>query len=383
MDSFLSEQIGQRASNTNRLKDLISSNKNRFESEWKNVANEKFQTGLSEYTAKLQNSVANDIANQAEITGVLSNVPTFYSLGQGTYKNILSKGGKEIFDKQAKRYIDNNKSLIDEYNVFEKKVGDVASKVTDKINNIKSVINKKAEQVLGNVDEVRGNVTDTLDDLMLGGEQNEIMESGQRLYSTGVQEVSRPTSSLELGDLTNTTRPQVNEPEPMELSEPIETGDVSNLLSTDEESAIENVNIPIDENIPDPLTTPSTEPVAVEPTVEPAAAVGGEEAAAAGVVGEEAAGAASAAGAAGGGEAATVAAAAALGPGAALLGAGFAAAAIGYSIYDLFTHHSHKPKKVFRDPTTILPAIQSSYNISKTILPSSVQTLASGGTMSF
>ena len=380
MDSFLSEQIGQRASNTNRLKDLISSNKNRFESEWKNVANEKFQTGLSEYTAKLQNSVANDIANQAEITGVLSNVPTFYSLGQGTYKNILSKGGKEIFDKQAKRYIDNNKSLIDEYNVFEKKVGDVASKVTDKINNIKSVINKKAEQVLGNVDEVRGNVTDTLDDLMLGGEQNEIMESGQRLYSTGVQEVSRPTSSLELGDLTNTTRPQVNEPEPMELSEPIETGDVSNLLSTDEESAIENVNIPIDENIPDPLTTPSTEPVAVEPTVEPAAAVGGEEAAgAAGAIGEEAV----AAGVSGS-EAATVAASAAsLGPGAALLGAGFAAAAIGYCIYDLFTHHSHKPKKVFRDPTTILPAIQSSYNISKTILPSSVQTLASGGTMSF
>ena len=380
MDSFLSEQIGQRASNTNRLKDLISSNKNRFESEWKNVANEKFQTGLSEYTAKLQNSVANDIANQAEITGVLSNVPTFYSLGQGTYKNILSKGGKEIFDKQAKRYIDNNKSLIDEYNVFEKKVGDVASKVTDKINNIKSVINKKAEQVLGNVDEVRGNVTDTLDDLMLGGEQNEIMESGQRLYSTGVQEVSRPTSSLELGDLTNTARPQVNEPEPMELSEPIETGDVSNLLSTDEQSALENVNIPIDESVPDPLTTPSTEPVAVEPTVESAAA-GGEETAAAGAIGEEA-GAIGATGVSGS-EAATVAAAASLGPGAALLGAGFAAAAIGYSIYDLFTHHSHKPKKVFRDPTTILPAIQSSYNISKTILPSSVQTLASGGTMSF
>ena len=380
MDSFLSEQIGQRASNTNRLKDLISSNKNRFESEWKNVANEKFQTGLSEYTAKLQNSVANDIANQAEITGVLSNVPTFYSLGQGTYKNILSKGGKEIFDKQAKRYIDNNKRLIDDYNVFEKKVGDVASKVTDKINNIKSVINKKAEQVLGNVDEVRGNVTDTLDDLMLGGEQNEIMESGQRLYSTGVQEVSRPTSSLELGDFTNTPRPQVNEPEPMQLSEPIETGDVSNLLSTDEQSAIENVNIPIDESVPDPLTTPSTEPVAVEPTVEPVAATSGEEAAAAGTIGEEAVGA----GISGGETGATVAAsAAALGPGAALLGAGFAAAAIGYSIYDLFTHHSHKPKKVFRDPTTILPAIQSSYNISKTILPSSVQTLASGGTMSF
>ena len=379
MDSFLSEQIGQRASNTNRLKDLISSNKNRFESEWKNVANEKFQTGLSEYTAKLQNSVANDIANQAEITGVLSNVPTFYSLGQGTYKNILSKGGKEIFDKQAKRYIDNNKRLIDDYNVFEKKVGDVTSKVTDKINNIKSVINKKAEQVLGNVDEVRGNVTDTLDDLMLGGEQNEIMESGQRLYSTGVQEVSRPTSSLELGDLTNTARPQVNEPEPMELSEPIETGDVSNLLSTDEQSALENINIPIDESVPDPLTTPSTEPVAVEPTVESSAAIGEESAAVSGAIGEEAV-----SGAIGGSEAATVAASAAtLGPGAALLGAGFAAAAIGYSIYDLFTHHSHKPKKVFRDPTTILPAIQSSYNISKTILPSSVQTLSSGGTMSF
>ena len=64
-DQFLSQQIQQRASNAGRLQDLISSNKNRFESDWKEMANQQFNEGISKYSAKLQTAVAKDIASES------------------------------------------------------------------------------------------------------------------------------------------------------------------------------------------------------------------------------------------------------------------------------------------------------------------------------
>ena len=84
-DQFLSQQIQQRASNVGRLQDLISSNKNRFEADWKEEANKQFQEGLSKYSAKLQNAVSKDIASESEGNAILGAAPAFYSLGTGTY----------------------------------------------------------------------------------------------------------------------------------------------------------------------------------------------------------------------------------------------------------------------------------------------------------
>ena len=328
-DAFLSRQIQQRASNAARLQDLISSNKNRFESDWKELANQQFQEGLSKYSAKLQTAVAKDIASESEGNALLGASPAFYAIGKGAYSNILSKDGQKFVDRQAQKIIDRSKSS-------REFVSDALGEAKQELTETGQKISQKANQLLGSAGEKIKGWTDIGENKLLQTQQNLARE-------------------MEMGD-----------PGTIGLTDPRElglqeqgTGEISSLPTATSNSA----------------TTAAQE--AGESTL--TSNIGAD--AAADIAGTTAAatGASEAEGVAGG----LAAAAPETGPGAILLGGLAAAIGAGVGLYDLFSHHSHKPKQFTAPSYSTSPAIQSRYDISKTILPSSTQSLGVGGTMSF
>ena len=341
-DQFLSQQIQQRASNAGRLQDLISSNKNRFESDWKEEANKQFNEGLSKYSAKLQTAVAKDIASESEGNALLGATPAFYSIGKGTYKNMLSKGGKEFFDNRAQKIIDGSKSS-------REFVGEALGEAKQELKEAGQKISQKANQLLGTTGEKIKSWVDVGDNQLLQRQQDVARE-------------------MQLGD-----------PEDIGLTDPRElglqeqgTGEITSLPTSTSNSATraaaEAGESTLTENVSADAAGATAGTTAGATGVEDAVTTGTTTA---GVTGaEDAAGA-------------IAATAAETGPGAILLGGLAAAIGAGVGLYDLFSHHSHKPKQFSAPSFTSSPAIQSRYDISKTILPSSTQTLGTGRTMQF
>jgi len=324
-DAFLSQQIQQRASNAGRLQDLISSNKNRFESDWKEEANRQFNEGLSKYSAKLQTAVAKDIASESEGNALLGATPAFYAIGKGAYSNMLSKDGQKFVDRQAQKIIDGSKSSR-EY------VSDALGEAKQELTETGQKISQKANQLLGSAGEKIKSWTDVGENKLLQTQQNLARE-------------------MEMGDPGTIG---LTDPRDLGLEEQ-GTGEISSLPTFTSNSA-----------------TTAAEQAGTSTLTENIGAN-----AAADIAGTTAAADADAV-------AGTLAAVAPeTGPGAVLLGgiAGLIGAGVG--LYDLFSHHSHKPKAFSAPSYSTSPAIQSRYDISKTILPSSSQTLGVGGTMSF
>ncbi len=83
MDSFLREQVSQRASNSDRLNSLIQQTKGEQFEEWRDDANKLFDSQLNDYSNKASEYVQNKIASTTEGAGVLTKVPHVYSLGTG------------------------------------------------------------------------------------------------------------------------------------------------------------------------------------------------------------------------------------------------------------------------------------------------------------
>ena len=325
MDQFLSQQISQRASNINRLQDLVSSNKNRFESDWKEEANKQFQEGLSKYSAKLQTAVAKDIAAESEGNALLGATPAFYSIGKGTYKNILSKDGKEFFDARAQKIIDKSKSSREFVN---EAVGEAKQELTE----AGQKISQKANQLLGSAGEKIKGWTDIGNNQLLQRQQDVARE-------------------MQMGDPEN-----ILMAEPRELGlEEQGVGEITSLPTSISTSATTSAREAGESTLTSNIGADAAADIAGT------SAVTGAEDVAVGLAGV----------------------APETGPGAILLGGVAAAIGAGVGLYDLFSHHSHKPKKFSPPSYTSTPAIQSRYDISKTILPSSTQSLGVGGTMQF
>ena len=324
-DAFLSQQISQRASNAGRLQDLISSNKNRFESDWKELANQKFNEGLSKYSAKLQTAVAKDIASETEGNALLGATPAFYAVGKGTYKNLLSKDGQKFVDRQAQKIIDRSKTS-------REFVSDALGEAKQELTETGQKISQKANQLLGSAGEKIKGWTDIGDNQLLQRQQDVARE-------------------MEMGD-----------PESIGLTDPRQIG-----LEEQGQGEISSI----------PTATSNSATTAAEQAGSSTLTENIGANAAADIAGTTAATDADTV-------AGTIAAAAPeTGPGAVLLGgiAGLIGAGVG--LYELFSHHSHKPKAFTPPSFSASPAIQSRYDISKTILPSSTQALGVGQTMSF
>jgi len=324
-DAFLSQQIQQRASNAGRLQDLISSNKNRFESDWKEEANRQFNEGLSKYSAKLQTAVAKDIASESEGNALLGATPAFYAIGKGAYSNILSKDGQKFVDRQAQKIIDSSKSSRDY-------VSDAVGEAKQELTETGQKISQKANQLLGSAGEKIKSWTEVGENKLLQTQQNLARE-------------------MEMGDPATIG---LTDPRDLGLEEQ-GTGEISSLptfTSNSATTAAEQAG-----------TSTLTENIGANAAADIAGTTAATEAdsVAAGLA----------------------AIAPETGPGSVLLGGVAGLIGAGVGLYDLFSHHSHKPKSFSAPSYSTSPAIQSRYDISKTILPSSSQTLGVGGTMSF
>lgn len=328
-DSFLAQQIQQRSSAVGRLQDLITSNKNMFSEEWKENASKDFQEGLDKYSTELQNAVGKEIANKSEAIGILAGTPAFYSIGTGTYKNLLSKEGKESVDNIAR-------NLAKQAEPAKKYVSEALGEAKDELSNIQ----QRANQMLGRASERIGNWTDIGNNQLL-----------QRQTTAAREQI--------MGDPEN---PLMTDPT-MSAEEAL--GDIRRLPTATSNSQTTEAEEAGRSNLTENISSDTAGEIA---GTEEAGEAVGETAAATGLADEITAG--------------LLAAAPEAGPGALLLGGLAGLVGAGAGLVSLFSHHTHKPKQYIQQNLST-PAIASRYDITKTILPSSTKTLGTGGTMQF
>ncbi len=328
-DSFLAQQIQQRSSNVSRLQDLITSNKNMFSEEWKETAQKDFQQGLDKYSTQLQNAVGQEIANKSEAVGILAGTPAFYSIGTGTYKNLLSKEGKKSVDNIAR-------NIAKQAEPAKQYVSEALGEAKDELSNIQQRANQMLGRASEKIDDWTGVGNNRLLQRQTATAREQIMGDPENPLMTD------PTMSAEeaLGDIRGLPRV------------------ISNSQTTEAEEAGRS-------NLTENISSDTAGEIA---GTEEAGEAVGETAATTGLADEITAG--------------LLAAAPETGPGAVVLGGLAGLVGIGAGLASLFAHHTHKPKQ-FIQQNLSTPAIASRYDITKTILPSSTKTLGTGGTMQF
>ncbi len=383
MDSFLRDQVSQRASNTDRLSSLIQQTKGEQFENWRNDANNLFDAQLNDYSNKASEYVQNKIASTTEGANVLTQVPHFYSLGTGFYKNVLGQRGKTAFDETAKGL----KIVKDKVNskIAEKTGVDVEKTA----GNVKTRVNNIADQLEGNAPETstrlysyRGVQTAETPPSEMAPQSNQMLDRSNNPFRTNVEptEEVMPTSNPTLETRNNLANIEEQSPE-----EIMRTGDINATLSAEEKQAI-NVaqeSIPVaEEGAGESGLVSNTTELGTAPYLGTANAVGeGGTATFGGVGAGEAVGETGLL--AGTTELGSAdAALASTGVGAPLAGLIAVGGAIAFGLDELL-HHSHKPKAPVMPYSTATPALSSQYNISSTILPSGSSLQARGGTMAF
>ncbi len=379
MDSFLRDQVSQRASNTDRLSSLIQQTKGEQFENWRNDANNLFDAQLNDYSNKASQYVQEKIASTTEGAGVLTQVPHFYSLGTGFYRNVLGERGKTALDETAKGL----KIVKDKVNskIAEKTGVDVEKTAGD----VKTRVNNITDQLEGNTPETstklyqyKGVQTAETPRSEMAPQSNQMLDRSNNPFRTNVEptEEVMPTSNPTLETRNNLANIEDASPE-----EIMRTGDINATLSAEEKQAI-NVaqeSIPVAEGESGLVST--TTELGSAPYLGTANAVGKGGTATFGgaATGEEISDTGLIAGAT---ELGTAdAALASTGAGAPLAGLIAVGGAIAFGLDELL-HHSHKPKAPVM-PSTATPALSSQYNISSTILPSGSSLQARGGTMAF
>lgn len=395
MDSFLREQVSQRASNTDRLSSLISQTKSSDFENWRDDANNLFNTQLNEYSNEASKYVQEKIASTTEGAGVLTQIPHFYDLGTGFYKNILGKRGKGVLDESAKgiKYVKDavNEKLAEKTGVdIEKTAGDIKTRVS----NIADQLTGETPETSTKLYTYRGVDTSEVPSSELIPQDTETEMRAINPFRSN-EETTPETTSVSNPELeTRNSLANIQDETPGEI---MSRGDISASLSDEERNAIRTA----DERLPDvePLSAPTNVEAAenelisqTTTTSAPYIGTADAEAGTEGIstfggvaAGEEVGGTGlisattelGAAPALVGGETAL----ASTGVGAPLAGAIAVAGAIAFGLDELL-HHSHKPKAPLM-PVSANRAIQTPYNISSTILPSGSSLQQMQGSMTF
>ena len=382
-DRFLREQIGQRASNSERLSGLIQQTKGEQFENWRDDASKLFDSQLNDYSNKANEYVQNKIASTSEGAGVLTQIPHFYSLGTGFYRNVLGQRGKFAFDETA-RGVDIVKNKIN-----SKIAENTGVNLEKTAGDIKTRVNNIADQLEGNTPETstrlysyRGVQTAETPPSDLSPQTNEIRDVTNNPFRTNVE----PSQENLGGILSRSETPEKNmaiyrEGEGISMDpalinrnklgniserDPINTGEVS----TTEEIG-ENVLIPKRTELGSADYLGTANAVSgTEGTATFGGAAAGEEIGETGLI-------------AGATELGTAdAALASTGVGAPIAGLLAVGGAIAFGLSELL-HHSHKPKAPVMPYSNATPALTTQYNISSSILPTSSSLQSRQGTMSF
>jgi len=393
MDNFLREQVSQRASNTDRLNNLIQQTKGEQFEEWRNDANKLFDSQLNDYSNKASEYVQQKIASTSEGAGVLTQVPHFYSLGTGFYKNVLGEQGKTALDDTARGL----KIVKDKINgkVVEKTGVNIEKTAGD----IKTRVNNIADQLEGNVPQSSTKLynykdvqTSEVPRSEMAPQTSEMLEGTNNPFSDDfdppeVNVVKVPEGTMAIsseGGGNITMNPDL-----------ITRNRLANVSTNTPSESVQNTEVtPVTaEQLESDRTikllqrqTAMKEAGLSEATTDTSADSLGTSVYASGESGITTSGA--------GGTATVVdgalveggldadAALAATGVGAPLAGLLAVGGAIAFGLEELF-HHSHKPKAPVMPYSSSASALSSQYNISSTILPTTSSLQERAGTMTF
>ncbi len=321
MNDFLRSQVSQRASNSDRVSQLISQSKGSQFENWREDADKLFQSKLQQYSDDLQGNLQKELSAKSEGVGILTSVPDIYKLGQGGYKNVLGSYGKGVFDRSA---VELNKGKDKVNSFIERKVGvnveKGAKNISNRVGQIKDQLNGKPRQLdMGvPVQAERTEPRQASEDM--SGITTRATEPGGENRAVYTQEqgiVSNPET--ETRDAMANVSTKTNA-----------TADVSSAVKTESK-----------------ITTAADDVGNVIGKVEPIAAATEETP-----------------------------------PGMALAGALAVVGGLAFGIDELFGHHSHKPKKP-QLPTFSSGVVNTPYNISATILPNVSSQTQQQGTTTF
>lgn len=367
-DSFLREQVSQRASNSDRLSSLISQTKGTQFEEWKDDSNKLFNQQLNDYSTKAGDYIQEKIASETEGSSVLTNVPHFYSLGTGFYKNVLGSRGQAVFDNSAEgiKFVKDavNQKIADKTGVnLEEGIGDIKTRVS----NITDQLEGNTPETSTKLYNYKGVQTAETPVNEMSAQNTEMLDrSNNPFRNTDEIEETPKSFSPELEVRNNLGNIQNQSPE-----EIWNRGDVSNQLSEAENNAIKSSTARLsklqDVTAGETGAETGAETAGATAGAEVGAEVGGETA---GLIGAET------------GLASADAGLASTGVGAPLAGILAVGGAIAFGLDELF-HHSHRPKAPVLPIATTTGAITTPYNISSTILPSGSSLQQMQGSMTF
>lgn len=321
MTDILSRQIQQRADNSSRLSQLISATKGKsFEEHQEDVQN-KFNDSVNKYTTKVNAFVQEKLADKEESVQAIMGAPMAYSFAKKSTKNAFYLTGNK--DKIKNKVLDDiknaDKKFQDIKDTISGKATQFRNELQQRVNSVRSTIQSRVPQATNN--------TDDLENGLLGFESGPISEPSMTPM-TGPPEPSI-LQNVNRGAGTNVAERgnDMAEPEPSVNAQNI-GNDVTENIRTDAESTLENIG--------NKLSNLLDKPFFNQPATEEAIAIAPEFA-----------------------------------------GVTAGAAALGYGVYELFSHHSKKPSAPIR-PQQINQAITTPYNIQANILATSGQQLQRG-----
>ena len=138
MSSFLQSQIRNRAENVQSVADSLNQTKGGYFDEIKGAAENSYNLNLEEYADELNSEISKQIAQKSEGVNVLLQTPIFYNTGKDFY-SALGDTGKLPFDY----------------------IGTGVKKVAGKtIENISKGVNNKLDEGRALVEKVKGNIND-------------------------------------------------------------------------------------------------------------------------------------------------------------------------------------------------------------------------------
>lgn len=335
MTDILSRQIQQRADNSSRLSQLISATKGKAFEEHQDDVQNQFNDQVNKYTSKVNEFVQEKLQGHEEAVSAIISTPMAYSFGKKSAKNATY-----LYDNSDKI----KTKVLDDIKKASKVKDDIAEKISGKVSEMREGLQQRVDAVKNaakSVERIRNNpeewINSELDEGLLGG-------GGQPIPEPSIEPMTESTihRNIQNNPESNTSITEREQPE--------DTLGASS-ARVDEQEMDEIQRTPRQTVSPDEEVSPvsQVESKAIKTTEslgKDIAKIAPEEEETIAVAPEVA-------------------------------GVAVGAAALGYGLYELFSHHDKRPVAPIR-PTDVKQAVQTPYNIQATILPTSGQQLQMG-----
>lgn len=300
MSAFLQSQMRSRAENVQALSNALDETKGGYFDEIKSRAEDAYNLNLEDYADELNAAISKQVAQKSEGMNVILQSPVFYSSGKSFYGS-LGERGQRPFD-----YVGENVQRITGDRLKEFVEG-----VENTKDNAKQLLQDVKENVKGKIEKKFAKPDQPLVEDIDGVSRVNLLDAERAAGVPNINLSANEMRTLRTSDLKGVKTKPENEVDPIE---PVDPSKSSTVLDKDEifQSSSEA----------DEALQQTAESTLERSVVESGAEIGAEE----------------------GALAATEGALTASGVGAPVAGAIAVAAGIGYGLYEIFGHHSHKPK---------------------------------------